>query len=135
MRLGRLAAQLSGGAVALVLASHHAFAIDWSKAQTVEVKTAEYAFEPKSFTFKKDTVYRLHLVNSGKELHEFASPRFFKAIRMRNPKVLDPDRTEIDVQPGKSADLFFVAMTPGSYELTCPDHDWAGMVGDITIAP
>ena len=110
-------------------------AVDWSRAQTVHVKLGEYAFEPNSFAFKKGVVYHLHLKNSGKELHEFASPAFFKAIRMRNPKVLNADQTEIDVQPGKSADLFFVAVTPGAYELRCPDHDWAGMVGDITIAP
>jgi len=68
-------------------------------------------------------------------MHEFTSPAFFKAIRVRNPKVLNPDRTEIDVQPGQSAELFFVAKTPGAYELACSDHDWAGMVGDITIVP
>jgi uncharacterized cupredoxin-like copper-binding protein len=134
MRYGRWAALLAG-ALMLIGSAQHASAVDWSKAQTINVTTTEYAFEPKSFSFKQGTVYRLHLVNPGKELHEFASPEFFKAIRVRNPQVLNADRTEIEVQPGKSADLFFVAQTPGAYKLRCPDHDWAGMTGDITIAP
>jgi len=67
-------------------------------------------------------------------------PRFILQRRgyaeaFRNPEVLNADRTEIDVQPGRSKDLWFVATTPGAYKLACPDHDWAGMVGDITIAP
>jgi len=135
MRSGRLAALLFGGAIGLCCASHHAFAVDWSKAQTVDVKTVEYAFEPKSLTFHQGVVYRLHVVNSGKEMHEFTAPEFFRAIRIRNPKVLNADHTEIVLPPGAQKDLFFVATKPGSFELNCSDHDWAGMVGDITIAP
>jgi uncharacterized cupredoxin-like copper-binding protein len=126
-----------GLAVAGILLSsgHSALAVDWSTAQTVTVVTTEYAFTPKSLTFHNGVIYRLHLDNRGKETHEFTAPEFFKAIRMRNPKVLDADRIEIVIQPGGHKDLFFVAKTPGSYELSCSDHDWAGMVGDITIAP
>jgi uncharacterized cupredoxin-like copper-binding protein len=119
----------------VVLSAQSAVAVDWSKAQTVGVVTTEYVFTPKSLTFHSGVVYRLHLENRGKETHEFTAPEFFKAIRIRSPKMLDADRVEIVIHPGEQKDLFFVAKTPGSYELTCSDHDWAGMVGDITIAP
>ena len=112
-----------------------AYAADWSKAQTVTVVTVEYAFKPRSFTFHQGVAYRLHIQNQGKEAHEFTAPEFFKAIRMRNPKIVNADLTEIVIQPGERKDLYFVAQQPGSYKLVCSDHDWAGMVGGITIAP
>jgi uncharacterized cupredoxin-like copper-binding protein len=122
-------------AIMLLVWSAEAGAADWSHAQTVDVVTTEYAFAPSSLTFRTGVAYRLHIENHGKELHEFAAPEFFRAIRMRNVKALNSDHTEIDVQPGKQADFYFVAKTPGAFKLACPDHDWAGMTGDITIAP
>jgi uncharacterized cupredoxin-like copper-binding protein len=110
-------------------------ATDWTKAQTVTVVAVEYAFKPKDLTFRQGVAYRLHLDNQGKETHEFTAPEFFKAIQMRDPKVVNADLTEIVIQPGEKKDLFFVAKQPGSYKLKCSDHDWAGMVGGITIAP
>jgi uncharacterized cupredoxin-like copper-binding protein len=113
----------------------HAHAVDWSKAQTVSVVTVEYAFKPAHLTFHRGVAYRLHIDNQGKETHEFTAPEFFKAIRIRDPKVINADLTEIVVQPGEQQDLFFVAKQPGSYALKCSDHDWAGMVGGIAITP
>jgi len=110
-------------------------ATDWSKAQKVTVQTVEYAFKPASLTFHQGVAYRLRIDNQGKETHEFTAPDFFKAIEMRDAKPLNADRTEIDVQPGQHKDLYFVAGQLGSFDLRCADHDWAGMVGGITIAP
>jgi len=110
-------------------------AADWSKVQTVTVVTVEYAFKPNTLTFHKGVAYRLHLDNQGREQHEFTAPDFFKAIHIRNPKIVNADLTEIVVEPGEQKDLYFVAQRPGSYKLICSDHDWAGMTGDITIAP
>ena len=122
-------------AVVVLVTARAAFATDWSTAQTVTVVTVEYAFRPKDFSFKKGVAYHLHLDNQGKETHEFTAPEFFKAIRIRDPKVVDPDLKEIVIQPGQQKDLYFVARQPGSYKLTCSDHDWAGMIGDIAITP
>jgi uncharacterized cupredoxin-like copper-binding protein len=133
-----LAADLRAAIAAIwlvVLAPPGAVADDWSNPQTVTVVTAEYAFKPISLSFKKGIAYRLHIDNQGKEQHEFTAPQFFKAIRIRDPKVVNPDLTEIVVHPGEKKDLDFVAQQPGSYKLICSDHDWAGMEGEITIAP
>jgi uncharacterized cupredoxin-like copper-binding protein len=117
------------------LVPEHAYAVDWSKAQTVSVVTVEYAFKPATLTFHRGVAYRLHIDNQGKETHEFTAPEFFKTIRIRDPKVVNADLTEIVVQPGEQKDLFFVAKQLGSYTLKCSDHDWAGMVGGIAITP
>lgn len=110
-------------------------AVDWLNAVKVTVVTREYKFTPNSLTFREGVAYRLRIDNRGKETHEFTAPAFFKAIQMRDAKPLNSDRTEIVVQPGQHRDLFFVAGAPGSFKLVCSDHDWAGMVGDITISP
>jgi len=128
-------APLVGALLLVALAPGNANAVDWSKAQTVSVVTVEYAFRPANLTFRKGVAYRLHIDNQGKETHEFTAPEFFKAIRIRDPKVVNADLTEIVVQPGEQKDLFFVAKQPGSYALKCSDHDWAGMVGGIAITP
>jgi uncharacterized cupredoxin-like copper-binding protein len=132
MRTARLALLI---AMTIALPATGALAADWSKAQKITVVTVEYAFKPASLTFHQGVAYRLHLDNQGKETHEFTAPEFFKAIEMRDAQVLNADRTEIVVQPGQHKDLYFVPKQAGSFKLRCSDHDWAGMVGDITIAP
>jgi uncharacterized cupredoxin-like copper-binding protein len=77
--------------------------------------------------------YRLHLENRGKEIHEFTAPTFFAAAKLDNPEALNREHTEIVVQPGESKDVFFTPGAPGAYDLRCGDHDWAGMVGGITV--
>jgi uncharacterized cupredoxin-like copper-binding protein len=110
-------------------------AADWPAAHKVRVVTVEYAFKPAKLTFQQGVAYRLRVDNRGKETHEFTAPDFFKAVDLRDAKPLNTDHTEIVVQPGEHKDLYFVAKQPGSYKLICSDHDWAGMVGSITVSP
>ena len=118
----------------IALTTAPALAADWSKAQRVTVVTVEYAFKPADLTFHVGAVYRLHIENKGKETHEFTAPDFFKTIDIRDPKPLNADHTEIVVQPGEKKDFYFVPNQGGSFDLRCSDHDWAGMVGHITVA-
>ena len=121
-------------AFGLVLAvSSPAFAADWSQAKEVDVVTTEYKFLPKSLTFQHGTPYRLHLANKGKEMHEFTAPEFFKTLDMRDAAPLNADKTEIELAPGTTKDLYFVAQQAGKFPLRCSDHDWAGMTGRITV--
>jgi uncharacterized cupredoxin-like copper-binding protein len=83
--------------------------------------------------FKRGVAYRLHIDNRGSEMHEFTAPEFFKDAEIRDPAVLNADRTEIEIPPGKAKDLEFVAQRAGRYKLRCSDHDWAGMIGEITV--
>ena len=116
-----------------ILTAPAARAADWSQAQTVTVTTGEYKFSPKRLVFKRGVVYRLHIDNRGSEMHEFTAPDFFKTAEIRDPAVLNADKTEIEVPPGKARDFDFVAREAGRYKLRCSDHDWAGMMGEITV--
>ena len=100
---------------------------------TVNVVMADYSFTPDHLTLRHGMPYRLHLENHGKETHEFTAPVFFARAQIDNPDVLTRERTEIVMQPGDVKDVFLIAPAPGTYDLRCSDHDWAGMVGGITV--
>jgi uncharacterized cupredoxin-like copper-binding protein len=117
----------------VLCASAHAQSIDWSKAQPVAVELVDDRFVPDKLTFQHGVPYRLHLENHGKELHEFTAPEFFAEALVRDPSALANAGQEVVVQSGASADVFFVPQRPGTYRLTCADHDWDGMVGEIKV--
>jgi uncharacterized cupredoxin-like copper-binding protein len=107
--------------------------LDWSKAQQLTVVAKNYKFAPKHLKLKSGTPYRIHIENKGSETHEFNAAQLFKDAQLGNPEVLNADRTEIVLQPGQKKDLLLLPTKPGKYPLLCPDHDWAGMTGDIAV--
>ncbi len=123
MRLGLAVLVLCGAAPAP----------DWAAAKQVDVTMTEYRFVPDHLTLQRGTVYRLHLINPGKELHEFTAAAFFATATLREPRMLVNGGQEISVPAGGSADVDFVANRAGVFGLTCADHDWAGMVGEIVV--
>ena len=107
--------------------------VDWSKAQLATVVMVDDRFQPDHLTFQRGVPYRLHLENHGKDLHEFTAPEFFAAALIRNPGQLANGGKEVVVQPEGSADIFLEPLKAGSFHLICADHDWDGMVGNITV--
>jgi uncharacterized cupredoxin-like copper-binding protein len=110
-----------------------AAAPDWSQAQTVTVRMLDDRFVPDRLTFRHGVVYRLHLENAGRELHEFTAPDFLAAIEKKNPEVIGSYGAEIVLEPGQQKDLYFVAPAAARYKLTCSDHEWDGMIGEIVV--
>ena len=106
---------------------------DTKPATPVTVVASDYQFTPTKLSFKAGVTYRLRIENHGKELHEFNAPAFFKSAELGDAAVLNADRTEIAVHPGEAKELVFTPKRAGDYRLICPDHDWAGMIGRITI--
>lgn len=104
-----------------------------SKPQSVTLDMQDYKFIPDRLVFQRNVRYRLHLENHGKETHEVTAPTFFASVEIDNPDALNPDRTEIVMQPGDSKDVYLTARKPGTYDLRCSDHDWAGMTGGIMV--
>jgi len=102
-------------------------------AEVVAVRLVDDRFVPDKLVFKQGTLYQLKLENDGKEMHEFTAPEFFKAVEVKNPEVLEPGLPEVLLHPGERKGLYFVASHPGRYPLTCADHDWDGMIGEITV--
>jgi uncharacterized cupredoxin-like copper-binding protein len=99
----------------------------------VSVELLDYRFSPDRLVFRRGVAYRLHLENRGREMHEFTAPEFLKAVEIGNPEVVGSYGAEIVVQPGDKKDLLFLAHASGTYKLTCSDHDWEGMVGEIVV--
>jgi len=108
-------------------------AADWSKVQPVTVVTTESKFTPHKLAFRRGVAYRLHVENHGKEMHEFNAADLFKSSEIANPEALNADKTEIVVHPGEAKDLYFLPKQAGHFRLVCPDHDWDGMTGQITV--
>jgi plastocyanin len=117
---------LAAALLAVAAASH-------SEPQTVNLTMIDYRFIPDHLIFEHDVHFRLHLENHGKETHELTAPTFFATADIDNPETLNHERTEIVMQPGETKDIFLTADRPGTYDLLCADHDWAGMVGGITV--
>jgi uncharacterized cupredoxin-like copper-binding protein len=120
-------------ASALLCSVAHAADADAQRAQLVTVGLLDDQFVPDKLAFRAGVPYRLRLENRGKEMHEFTAPEFLKTVEVKNPEVLEQAGNEVLVQPGKAKELVFVAKKPGRYPLTCADHDWDGMVGEITV--
>ena len=115
-------------------------AVNWQEMTTVRVDLTEMAFTPKNLTFEAGKPYKLEVRNSGEVKHEFAADSFFRSIALR--KVEDgqaeiklPFLSEVEVFAGKQADLYFVPLIPGTYEMLCEitGHREAGMEGTITV--
>jgi uncharacterized cupredoxin-like copper-binding protein len=117
----------------LLLAGCAAETAAWEKAETVTVRMEEYRFVPARIELRRGVPYRLHLVNAGKELHEFTAPAFFRAVGVRNPKALVADGHEASLQPGAATDVFVVPLQAGRFPLSCADHAHLSMEGEIVV--
>lgn len=100
---------------------------------TLVVDLIDDQFVPDHLVFRRGVHYRLHLENHGKDQHEFTAAAFFASVAIDNPAALNRERTEVVLQPGESKDVFLTPQRPGTYQLTCADHDWDGMTGGITV--
>ena len=107
--------------------------VDWSQAQQVNVLMVDDRFMPDQLTFHHGVPYRLLLENDGKDVHEFTAPEFFADAVLRDPGFLSQDGKEIVVQPGGAVEVELMPVHPGTFQLICADHDWDGMVGQITV--
>ena len=116
-----------------VLVVDPASSADWTNAETITIVATEYGFQPARLILRARASYRLHFENQGKELHEFTAPAFLRTVEIRNPDVLNADRTELVLQPGDQKDLWLAPRQPGRYPFACADHDWAGMTGEIVV--
>ena len=99
----------------------------------IDVTLSDYSFTPDHLTLEHGVFYRLHLENHGKDTHEFTAPVFFATTGMDNPDAFNRERSEVVIDPGESKDVFLTPRSPGTYDLRCSDHDWAGMVGGIVV--
>jgi uncharacterized cupredoxin-like copper-binding protein len=105
----------------------------WAHPKPMTVTMVDNRFQPDHLTFQAGRAYALHLVNRGKDMHEFTAPAFLKAAQVRDASRLANGGTDVVVQPGQSATLVLIAPPAGHYPLSCADHDWDGMLGQIDV--
>ncbi len=105
----------------------------WANAQRITEVMVDNSFQPDHLIFHSGQPYELHLENHGKDMHEFTAPAFLKAAKIRDTRILANGGKDIVVQSGKSVRIFLIPGPKGHYDLTCADHDWDGMVGEITV--
>jgi len=116
-------------------------AADWSKMETFTVTMTDYAFNPASVVFRQGVPYKLVIENRGAEKHYFTAENFFRAIATRklqsntDGEVKAPYFSAIEVYPGRSLDLYFIAVRKGIYPLICTieGHEGMGMKGEIHV--
>jgi plastocyanin len=110
-----------------------ASSIDWSKAQTVELRMIEYQFIPDQLTLRHGQPYRLHVVNAGKEGHDFTAPEFFQSAIVQDTGAFNDSRSSVFLQPQQMIDIYLIAQNAGLFAPRCADHDWAGMTATIVV--
>jgi uncharacterized cupredoxin-like copper-binding protein len=108
-------------------------AADGSAPRDVRVVLSDYRFTPDHLVFERGVLYRLILENRGKELHEFTAAAFLHAVTLKTPEILASGGNEVVLQPGEHKTIEFSSSASGRYALSCADHDWAGMIGEIVI--
>ncbi len=121
------------GALLLGTAAHAEDAVDWSKAETISLLLVDDRFVPDRLTLRHGVPYLIHMENHGQNLHEFTAADFLSSAILRDQGLLVNGGKEIVVQGGWAVDLYLVATRPGTFELSCADHDWAGMMGQIIV--
>ncbi len=115
-------------------------AADWDNAEVVEILLDEMSFTPNDLIFEAGKPYKVELVNIGDVKHEFTAGNFFASVAWRKAEsaqseIKAPFFTEIEVFAGQKVELFFVPITPGTYDLVCEieGHLEAGMHGSVTV--
>jgi len=74
----------------------------------------EYEIVPDQLRFTRGLPYQLHIVNAGKEGHDFTAPDFFASVELRDAGVLDERRSSLFLQSQEIADIYFVASSQGT---------------------
>jgi uncharacterized cupredoxin-like copper-binding protein len=115
-------------------------AADWSHAQSIDVGLSSFAFTPTNLSLQHDQPYKIHLVNNSSDTHTFSSKDLFSAVAVQKVEkggVTQPSLQDksVSLAPNEQADLYLVAVKPGTYHIYCDEfmHDTMGMHGNVTI--
>ncbi len=102
----------------------------------LKVEFTDFAFNPNAFFVPADQEITLTATNAGAVVHEF--------VIMKNGTTVgddfgDEDKGniywQIEVQPGESKTVTFMAPGAGEYQIVCgtAGHFLAGMIGSLTV--
>jgi uncharacterized cupredoxin-like copper-binding protein len=98
----------------------------------------DFHMEPKEFTLTVGHGYRLMIRAESDFEYAFVAPEFFRNIWIRKVEVGDIEikgatLDEIEFEDEGEAELFFVAVRPGTFQFGARGMEERGMVGTITV--
>jgi uncharacterized cupredoxin-like copper-binding protein len=128
-----LVAALTFSSIAISYHGDAASRVNWADAERVELQMTEYKFVPDQLNFHRGLPYQLHLINVGKEGHDFTAPDFFASVDLKDADGLNETKTSIYLEPGRIAEIYFIATKVALFAPRCADHDWAGMKATIVV--
>jgi uncharacterized cupredoxin-like copper-binding protein len=101
----------------------------------IAVRLSEFSYSPSEFDLVRGQPYVLRLTNDGKHAHDLSAKAFFKTVTLASDSVAEVQDGAVELVMGESADVTFVANTPGTYEMHCthPLHSMLGMTGKIVV--
>lgn len=119
-------------------------AANWNEMETVEIELIEHEFNPQNLKLKANKPYRMIIKNTGESDHYYTAAEFFKSVAWRKIQTPRPHGgefkapyfTAVEVyKKGGTAELFFIPVKTGKYEVICTidDHKEKGMTGSITV--
>ena len=93
---------------------------------------------PKEYKLKTGQGYRLKIVASDQAEYAFVAPTFFRNIWIRKVEageveIKSATLDEIEFESGGEAELFFVAIRPGTYEFGSKGLMERGVVGKFIV--
>ena len=96
------------------------------------------SMEPREYKLKVGKGYRLKISASDLNEYAFVAPAFFRNIYIRKIEVGDveikaPTLDEIEFEKGGEAELFFVAVRPGTFEFGPKGMMERGTVGKFIV--
>ena len=95
-------------------------ATDWSRMETIDIKTGEYVFSPSLIRLKPQHPYQFRIVNEENTRRRFQAREFFHAAAVKevvqNNRFKRPCITSVWLAPYEKIDIQLVTGGPGEYE-------------------
>ena len=113
-------------------------AVDWSRAEQVDVTLVDFSFRPSRIVLEHGRPYRLHLENRGSGGHNFDAPDFFRSVALREDAAteLRDGKGAVELARDEVKDVYLVPMRAGTFPLECSHLLHAiifGMTGEIEV--
>ncbi|MCW5699072.1 MAG: hypothetical protein KIT00_04460 [Rhodospirillales bacterium] len=94
--------------------------VDWSAAQTVDVRVRQGDYDPMVLGFMRDHPYVLRFHNGDSERHAFSSPEFFRTVALDGVAVNGEPQEQgcfsgIMIPANGSSEIRFMALLDGRY--------------------
>ena len=115
-----------------------ASAVDWSRAEQVDVTLVDFSFRPSRIVLERGRPYRLHLENRGSGGHNFDAPDFFRSVVLREDAAteLREGKGAVELARDEVKDVYLVPIRAGTFPLECSHLLHAiifGMTGEIEV--